>query len=208
MPSKKKYDHQLWYTYKDEMEELGYNIIEYGWLMMDGLALTVEICLDHDLRTALTAFLVDSALPAPTLIPSSINGRVDLVEIPRYQAQLSLVSSAGMTLSEESIALVNEGSIILQDGLYDDEPDVNWGYECFKYKRQFEGGSEVAQRNATMTPTEVVFNFEMQKNRRRYPIYDPNNGQPWQDSLRGVFSTARHEPMIVAHEPSPIARVF
>eukprot|EP00339_Tiarina_fusa_P022273 CAMPEP_0117034232 /NCGR_PEP_ID=MMETSP0472-20121206/24390_1 /TAXON_ID=693140 ORGANISM="Tiarina fusus, Strain LIS" /NCGR_SAMPLE_ID=MMETSP0472 /ASSEMBLY_ACC=CAM_ASM_000603 /LENGTH=669 /DNA_ID=CAMNT_0004743351 /DNA_START=101 /DNA_END=2110 /DNA_ORIENTATION=+ len=233
VPLRKKYDRKLWHTYKSELEKLDYVMIEYGWFMLDGITLTVEICLDHDLRTALTSFLVDSVLPSPTLIPSSHDNIVEYVDIPRYQAQLSLVASAGMTVSETSMALVHGGSIILQDGHEDEEPDMEWAYECFKYEWQFIGGSEVIQRRATMTPTEVVFNYNVSKAFGKHPIYygaarttarnrssriggneegddhdQAADVSSWKTSLRGVFSTAKYEPMIRVFEPLPIAKVF
>ena len=211
VPLRKKYDRQLWHTYKEELTKLNYVMIEYGWFMMDGISFTVEICLDHDMRTALTAFLVDSVLPSATLIPSSSsnpnNQEVEYIEIPRYQAQLSLVASAGMTVSETSMALVNGGSIVLQDGMEDDDPEMIWTYECFKYEWQFVGGSEVVQRNATMTPTEVLFDYNVKKTYKKHSIYG-KDGKGWKQSLRNVFSTARYEPMVRVFEPSSIAKVY
>ena len=204
-PMNKTYDRNLWYKYKEELSSLDYIMIEYGWFQMDGLTLTVEICLDHDLRSALTAYLVDSALPSPTLIPSSLDGRVDYVEIPRHQAQLSLVSSAGMTASAPSLALAHGGSIILQDGLSSALPRMAWEYECFKYEWSFEGGSEVIQRNATLIPTEVVFHYHMHNDFFKVPLYSEED---WTTQLRGVFSSSQYAPMITAFESKPITPIF
>lgn len=197
------YDRHIWRIYKDEVERLGYTMIEYGWLLMDGITLSIEICLDHDMRTALTAYLVDSVKVEPTLIPSSRNDRIDYVEIPKHQAQISLVSSAGMTVNPASLALADEGSIILQDGMESQDLDMKWGYECFRYDWQFSGGSEVIQRNATMTPTEVVFHYDVHRGAKKHSLYE----QDWKHSLRGVFSSAEYEPKIIAFEPAKIARV-
>eukprot|EP00977_Amphora_coffeiformis_P006711 scaffold1475_cov167-Amphora_coffeaeformis.AAC.4 len=215
VPLRKKYDHDLWYKYKQELEKLEYTMIEYGWLQMDGVTLTVEICLDHDMRRALQSFLADTVLPQPTLIPSSHKGVVNHVEIPRHQAQISLVASAGMTVSETSLALADQGSIVLQDGLENGEPDMMWTYECFTYRWEFLGGSEVIRRNATMTPTEVVFHYDIHRSYQRVLLYDNNNSQDddhlnvadWRTHLRGVFTGAQYPPLVKVYDPVNIAKV-
>ena len=198
----KTYDHRLWHAYKDELAGLGYTMIEYGWFLIDGITMTVEICLDHDMRTALTSYLADAALVNATLIPSSHDDQVDYIEIPKHQAQISIVSSAQMTVGPVSLALANEGSIILQDGMQDVEATMTWEYECDKYDWQFDGGSEVVQRNATVTPTEVVFHYQVNQRYEKHSIYSE-----WKDSLKGVFSNSKYEPMIVAYAPSDIAQI-
>jgi len=175
--------------------------------------LTVEICLDHDMRRALQSFLADTVLPHPTLIPSSYGGIVDYVEIPRHQAQISLVASAGMTVSEASLALTDQGSIILQDGLENGDPDMVWTYECYTYQWQFIGGSEVIRRNATMTPTEVVFHYDIHRHYQRLLLYDnssqndDNDDDDWRTNLRGVFSGTQYPPLVKVYDPFPIAKV-
>jgi len=230
-PTHKKYDRNLWHAYKDELtsQPMDYIMIEYGWLQMDGITMTVEICLDHDLRSALTAFLVDSVVQEATLIPSSHarlssedNGGdhegtsrreqvVEYVDIPRHQAQLSLVSSAGMTVNEPSLALAHQGSIILQDGLESSLPSMSYEFTCdYRHEWEFVGGSEVIQRNATLTPTEVVFQYKMHDHYQKLSIYcnEIDDSDCWKDMLRGVFSNSQYEPMISVFEPLPIAQVF
>eukprot|EP00523_Entomoneis_sp_CCMP467_P016079 CAMPEP_0168769536 /NCGR_PEP_ID=MMETSP0725-20121227/2453_1 /TAXON_ID=265536 /ORGANISM="Amphiprora sp., Strain CCMP467" /LENGTH=615 /DNA_ID=CAMNT_0008818949 /DNA_START=9 /DNA_END=1856 /DNA_ORIENTATION=+ len=232
--SQKKYNRNLWYAYKDELTShpMDYTMIEYGWLQLDSITFTVEICLDHDLRSALTSFLVDSVVPEATLIPScNSNGnnnkdpksesvkhenQVEYVEIPRHQAQISLVSSAGMTVNEASLALAHQGSIILQDGLNDDPMYNSYQYTCdFRHEWQFEGGSEVIQRNAVMTPTEVVFQYNVHERFHKLAVFlddgdskDDATTPYWKSQLRGVFTATQYEPMIVAFEPLAIAPVF
>jgi hypothetical protein len=195
VPQREKYDRHLWYKYKQELEQLDYTMIEYGWFMMDGITFTVEICLDHDMRTALQAFLADTVLPQPTLIPSSHHGVVDYVEIPRQQAQISLVASAGMTVNEVSMCLTDQGSIILQDGLENGEPDMVWTYECFNYQWEFLGGSEVIRRNATMTPTEIVFHYDIHRQYQRVMLYNDSQNGDWRTNLCGVFSGSQYPPL-------------
>lgn len=195
-----KYNRLIWHTYKEEIANLGYTMIEYGWFIIEGITLTVEICLDHDMRTVLTAFLADAASREPTLIPSYANDQIDFVEIPKHQAQISIVSSADMQVTPTALALINGGTIILQDGMNEDEANMTWEYECYKYDWQFTGGSQVVQRNASITPTEVVFNYQVNRDYGKHSIYSD-----WKKSMRGVFSTAKYEPMISSYEPKPLA---
>ena len=131
----------MWMEYKQELSDLGYAMIEYDWLVMDGITLTIEICFDHDRRTALNSYLADIITGSTTLIPSSSDNGLDYVKIPKHQAQVSIVSSAGMTVTAESLALTHKGTIFLQDGLYDDKPIMIVG----KDELEFEGGTEAVQ---------------------------------------------------------------
>jgi hypothetical protein len=200
--SHKTYDRRIWHQYKDELKMLGYTMIEYGWFIMDGITMTVEICLDHDMRTALTTYLADAANINSTLIPSSYDNHVEYVEIPKHQAQISIVSSAEMTVAPSALALADGGSIILQDGMNDDDVNMTWDYECFKYDWAFDGGSQVIQRHSTISPTEVLFHFNAEREYTKHSIYPD-----WKTSLRGVFSTAKYEPMIVAYPSKAVTLV-
>ena len=84
----------------------------------------------------------------------------------------------------------------------DDDANMTWSYECYKYEWEFNGGSEVVQRNASITPTEVLFHYEVNRGYEKHSIYDD-----WKKELRGVFSTAKYEPMISAYEPRELASV-
>ena len=110
----KKYHNDMWTKYKSELTTLGYNMIEYGWLYMDGISFSVEICLDHLTHRALMTYMADVVTGSKTRIPSSANGSVEWVGIPKHQAQISLVSSAGMDVVVESLALADGGHIFLQ----------------------------------------------------------------------------------------------
>ena len=200
--SHKTYDRKIWHQYKDELKTIGYTMIEYGWFLMDGITMTVEICLDHDMRTALTTYLADASSANSTLIPSSHDNQVDYVKIPAHQAQISIVSSAEMTVAPTALVLADKGTIILQDGMNDDDVNMTWAYECYKYDWEFDGGSQVIQRNATLTPTEVLFHYQVDRSYKRHSIYSN-----WKESLRGVFSATQYEPMILAYGTQDIAKV-
>lgn len=196
----KYYDRRLWSKYKDEVAKLDYTMIEYGWFLMDGHTFTVEICLDHKMQTALTAYLVNAGRAESTPIPSSHDGKVEYVEIPTHQAQLSIVSSAGMSIKPKSLALANEGWIILQDGLWAEDSTMQWEFDCDTFDWEFDGGSEVAQRNSTMTPTEVLFTYQLHRDYQKFSLNDDD----WRAVLLGTFATTEYEPKLIVYEPKKI----
>uniref|UniRef100_A0A7S1Y5N1 Uncharacterized protein n=1 Tax=Grammatophora oceanica TaxID=210454 RepID=A0A7S1Y5N1_9STRA len=200
---RKYYDRHMWHAYKQNIADLGYSIIEYGWFVMDGITFTVEICLDHDKRIALNTYLADAALGSQTLIPSGgdLSSVNKYVNIPRRQAQISLVSSADMTVSASALALANDGTIILQDGVSAAPVNMTYERECYTWNWHFEGGTEVIQRRAIVTPTEVEFQY-IPRRGKKYSVFEEN----WKKSLGGVFSTALYEPKIVVYEPTGIAQ--
>jgi hypothetical protein len=195
---KKRYNNDMWLDYKDELNDLGYAIIEFDWLVMDGISLTIEVCFDHDRGTALNSYLADIITGSTTLIPSSSSSGLHYVHIPKYQAQISIVSSAGMTVTAESLALTHNGTIFLQDGLYNDTTIMIVGKDVL----EFEGGTEAVQRHAVLTPTDVYFEHKVVEGYKKHSIYDN-----WKEELNGIFSVQVYEPMITVFEPLDIAKV-
>jgi hypothetical protein len=126
-------------------------MIEYDWLMVDGLSITAEICFDHQMRTALNTYLGDVVTGRQTLIPSSSDEGLSYVSIPQYQAQISIVSSAGMTVTPDSLALTNGGTIFLQDGLSNATNQMIWSDEGCEQGLQFEGGTSGAAAGLFIT---------------------------------------------------------
>lgn len=110
-----RYAHDAWAKYKGDLESLGYTMIEYSWFFMDGISFSVEICLDHMVHRALMTYMADIVTGSKTKVPSSANDSIEWVGIPKNQAQISLVSSAGMEVTVASLALANGGHIFLQD---------------------------------------------------------------------------------------------
>jgi len=156
---RKRYNADIWTKYKGELNELGYTLIEYGWLMIDGLSISIEVCLDHMMRTALNTYLGDMTTGRHTRIPSSTNGKgISNVSIPSYQAQISLVSSGGMQINPDSLALIDQGVIFLQDGLTNETNQMYWETEdqC-QQGLQFDGGTEAATRSTFLSSTDVFF---------------------------------------------------
>jgi hypothetical protein len=206
----KQYDRTMWHEYKEELDTLGYTMIEYDWMILDGITFSIEVCLDHDMKTALNTYLADAVKGSTTRIPSvnsfggKHHGGVKYVPIPGHQAQISIVSSSGMTVNVDSMALADGGTIILQDGSDDIESSMTWEDECQQFSWHFDGGSEAVQRFGVVSPTEVLFEYRSMTDYQNHHVYDENE---WQGSLAGVFSTELYPPKITVYNPSDIADV-
>ena len=172
-----RYDDAWFTSYKKQLyDKLGYTMIEYDWLIMDGITMSLEICLDHQLRTALSTYLGDIVTGRATTIPSSTTTAtsatmsslavVEYVPIPTHQAQLSLVSSAGMSPNTDSLSLAQNGILFLQDGLSNATArrfiDPNLQATCGpETALQYEGGTIAIRRKALLTHTDVRFEYEL-----------------------------------------------
>ncbi|KAL7551749.1 hypothetical protein ACHAWF_014932 [Thalassiosira exigua] len=203
-----RYDNGVWAKYKDELSSLGYTMIEYGWLFMDGISFSVEVCLDHLSHRALMTYLADVVTGSKTLIPSSAHSSVEWVGIPKHQAQISLVSSAGMDVTVASLALANGGQIFLQDGLEGNiSPHTTFGEDdCQPNEYEFHGGSQAVKRTAVISATDVTFEYEMNMNFKDYPLYPKSGGVQWREVLKGVFSSAMYPPRVTVYDPVKITK--
>ena len=179
-----------------------YAMIEYDWIMIDGLSFTFEVCFDHQMRTALNTYLGDIVTGRRTLIPSSSDQGLSYVPIPQYQAQVSVVSSAGMTVTPDSLALTHGGTIFLQDGLSNVSNRMIWSVDGCEQGLQFEGGTEAAQRRAFLSPTDVIFDHKALSHFQRYDLY-----QHWQSALKGAFSAEVYPPQVIVFDAVDIAEV-
>ncbi|KAK1735729.1 hypothetical protein QTG54_013435 [Skeletonema marinoi] len=106
------YDNVLLNEILDSLQEDGYNLIEQSWFYMNDIAMSVEICVDHADELA-KSMLLD---PNVTMVPSGGFGEYRELLKPEG-AQISLVSSAGMSIKKNSLVLESGGTIFLQDGL-------------------------------------------------------------------------------------------
>jgi hypothetical protein len=119
-------------------------------VVLDGLVLAVEVCLDHDRSSALASYAADAITGWITRIPTSDtphpphdgddselrvcgcdhqatpNPSSTVVPIPTDMAHLSLVGSAGVTVQQHSIATAHRGYVILQDGLSTAPPRMRY----------------------------------------------------------------------------------
>lgn len=104
------YDNKVFRDIQSWLEaERGYQIVFDSWFFVDDIAFSLEVCLDHSQGVA--KFFLDSNLKN---MPSGGGGAVSKPP----GAQISLVSSAGMSIVAKSLALLSGGTIFLQDGLY------------------------------------------------------------------------------------------
>lgn len=199
-------------------------MIEYDWLILDDLTLTVEICLDHQMRTALTAYLADLATGSHTRIPrvtttthnkhgndesSMTTFVVDHVPIPVTQADISLVASAGMTFVPDALILAHGGVGFLQDGLSNEtnfmaQSTDNDNNACDVSGWEFHGGTEAIQRRAFLSPTDIVWEHSTLGGYTKHALYDTDTEKDWQDALNGVFSTKVYRPHVVVFDPVEI----
>jgi len=182
-------------------------MLEYDWLMVDGILMTCEICFDHDRRSALTTYLADIVTGRTTRIPSSTDEGLEFVRIPAHQAQISMVSSAGMTVTAESLALAHFGTIFLQDGLSNATNRMYWSnnIECdHEQGLQFEGGTEAVQRQAILSARDVFFEYRALHTHKRFSVYDDAT---WEAALDNLFSAKVYPPQIVIYDPVKIPDV-
>jgi hypothetical protein len=201
---RKMYDNEGWDAYREQLDQLGYTMINYGWFLMDNITFTLEICLDHDRQVALDAFMANLVTGAKTMIPSGDSGSNTITrsKIPAHQAQISLVSSAGMTVNEKSLVLAHGGSIFLQDGISNvSSTRIDRGEDGIL----FDGGTELVRRYAVLTPTDVYFDYELDTNFVKYPLYE--NEEELSESLNSTFSTMVYKPHIVVYNPVTISKV-
>jgi hypothetical protein len=177
-------------------------MIEYDWVIIDGLAFSMEVCFDHQMHTALNTYLGDLVTGRKTLIPSSSDKGLTYVSMPLYQAQISIVSSAGMTIVPESMALADQGVIFLQDGLSNGRNRKYWSSEGCDLGFQFDGGTEAVQRRTLLSETDVSFMYDILKDPTTTVLSD------WEESIQGYFSTMVYPPHIVMFDPVAIAETF
>ena len=204
--SQNKYDYDMWLNYKEELSQLGYAIIEYNWFVMNGIAFSIEICLDHRLRSALDSFTADLVTGSKLRIPSGSSNGLEYVPIPKHQAQISLISSAGMVVYPASLALAHEGTVFLQDGMDNAPARMYWENDNTCQKGLvFDGGSEAIQRKAYLSPTDVVFEYNLINSYEALNLY--TNKSMLETSFKGVFSVKEYPPKIHVYQPIKIADV-
>lgn len=176
-------------------------MIEYDWLLVDGVSISLEICFDHQMRTALQTYLGDMVKGRPTLIPSSSDDGLSLTHIPASQAQVSIVSSAGMTISADALALVHNGVVFLQDGL-SNAPQQSTAWNGTTTAPEFSGGTEGLRRRVVLTPTDVSFTYEWLEMEQRVALLDDDD-----TLLDNVFSRTQYTPQVNLFAPVDVAKV-
>jgi hypothetical protein len=128
------YDNQDWKDFEAELSSrYGFTMLYDNLFEIEGILMSIEICLDHQKRMALASFLEWSERPQSVHIPvtvyselqpacekSQINMNTSCLykqDRPKNLPQISLITSAGTRLSRDSFVFGLNGSIYLQDGL-------------------------------------------------------------------------------------------
>lgn len=199
----RQYNNDQWKKYKGALSSRGYAMVEFDFFIMDNITFSIEICLDHDKHSALDVFMANLVTGSKKRIPSGGSGDFTYRRIPDHQAQISLISSGGITVNPESLVLANNGSIFLQDGLTNATSLFFWNEECEIGKLAFDGGSELVSRFAVLTATEVFFEYRLTSAKKKQAIYETE--QEWKQALRGTFSTHQYKPVINVYKPLVIA---
>jgi len=223
LPFQLYYDTSMGNNYQSEIKELGYVLLEDDWLIMDNITFSIEICLDHDFPAsrALNSYMYDNIMESNTRIPKSVEtwdpiaeknvGSIDMVPIPRHMAQISLVSSMGMNLKRQSMALANGGTILLQDGEKGNNGTMTETRGCDGwFNNEFDGGSELITRTILETPNKNDYRYKLHAAQQFVGLYNDTSDstdETWKQQVRGFFSTAHHEPLVRVYETQHIAKV-
>ena len=92
-----QYDNTAWSQLQDWLKAVkGYELVQHNWFKVDQLQFSIEVCLDHRKQEALR---------------SAWEGHT------KRGAQISIVTSAGMSPLYESYVMSKGGHLFLQDGL-------------------------------------------------------------------------------------------
>jgi hypothetical protein len=199
------YGNENWKRYIGALEGRNYAMVEFDFFIMDNITFSIEICLDHDRHVALNAFMANLVTGSTKLVPKGGMNDFTYERIPQHQAQISLVSSAGMTVNPESLVLANKGSIFLQDGTTNHGSFLLWDETCNVGRLVFDGGSEMVQRSAVLNEKEIYFEYELKAVKKKEAVY--SSEEAWKKALKGVFTTMMYKPMINVYDPMPIPEV-
>jgi len=106
------YSNNIFLALKSKLEGEPYNLatIENNWFELYGIYFSIEVCLDH-------RFAVAMLNSSPTLLngDSTKWRNPDLMK-PQFQADISLVTSAGMNIKNDNVITKKGGNFFLQDG--------------------------------------------------------------------------------------------
>lgn len=108
------YDNDEWKNLTTFLEGYNYHMIYTNKFVMNDILFSLEICLDHSIGVAQNGFLRFPDVE----IPVGGSGKISFVQTEISDlAQISLVTSAGMSIQQSNLVLKDNGSIFLQDGL-------------------------------------------------------------------------------------------
>lgn len=166
----------------------GYTMVYDNWFMIDNILMTVEICLDHAMQAARESYYNSLNKPGNVSVPVGGDGKLSLLPYIPDLAQISLVSSAGMSVQQKALIFRKGGSIFLQDGLstYDSVgetckvhllPGNKTEYQdCRDYKHEKITGDAAEVRQTTGLFPVLLVDFEEGLRGINYPhiaFFDP-----------------------------------
>ena len=111
-----------------------------------------------------------------------------------------------MTIMQDSLALTQNGTMFLQDGVNGDEKS-KMKISTHQYNKGevvFRGGTESIQRKAVLEPSNVFFEYKVRDDFGAHAVY-PNGD--WEAKIQGSFSSQRYEPWINLYDTVDIAQV-
>ena len=107
-------------------------------------------------------------------------------------------------MSVDSLALADNGTILLQDGLEEDPSHFEW-ISKRKHQVEYGGGSEAVQRRSVLTATDVFFEYKLNEAYKSYPIFSEDGA--WKQELEGVFTKTKYPPKLTVYQPEEITQV-
>lgn len=110
------YDNAAWKQLEAGLEDFGFTLIRNNWFYMDDIAFSAEICLDHAQAVAYQNYEFIEQSNGTIKVPSFGDNVVYQRDLDSL-AQISLVTSAGMDITPNSLVISSGGSVFLQDGL-------------------------------------------------------------------------------------------
>ena len=178
------YNTEEWSALRGFLEKNEYTMIDENFFSMDGIIFSLEICLDHGEGVAKFNFVKN--IISQRLMP--VGGDGQLSHTAYSHPQISLVTSAGMSIYPKNLVLLDGGSIFLQDGM---RPFVTFD-------------------NVQAMLVNVTYDlYSPNGNRREYKESQPKNYDLYDESaektMRGLFvASNRQNPKIVVYLPRPI----
>lgn len=170
-------------------------IVENNWVVIDDLLFSFEICLDHSDQQALFSSTSLFAARGKYKIPIACGGALTHGDLPSNLAQISIITSAGISIQTGSLVPTTRGSVFLQDGIQPNAPQL---WRCWIEKKQ----------DGTLGWNKFCDNEFQAVDRptmpyRKYRVY--KTLQEAAQAMRELFSLyAKPQPIVHVFKPVPI----
>jgi hypothetical protein len=175
----------------------GYTPVYNTFFVVNDIVIALEICLDHSYKVAQQNFLGLSTSDLP--IPLGGDGSLSFAQIPTA-AQVSIITSAGMSINPYNTVVKTSGSIFLQDGLNPLGPDRqslgDRGMQTCSVNivDEFLGTTDGEAKRICTSVDEQDYN-----------VYSTE--EQGTSALLGLFSTSQGLPKIRVYEPVAIPAI-